>query len=106
MTFSAYLPATSALCGLPNMEIRPAIAAEIHDMESARLWIAGMRDAQLFFHLEDDPSEIVSVIGGDPVFSADEVPVLNDRVSALYGFDWVSFECPIGYFLHIDADAL
>lgn len=83
------------------MTIRPAIAAPISDLDSAKAWIDGLVAADLDFHFEDSPETIVTGPAMAPTFTADECAILRLRVDTLYALDWQGYECPIGYMLEV-----
>jgi hypothetical protein len=83
-----------------SMIINPALSAPIHDFESAKAWIRGLRPAGLEFHFEDSPETIVNE-KGQRTFTDDECVVVRERVEQLYSFDWGRYECPIGYMIEV-----
>lgn len=85
------------------MTIRPAIAAPISDLASAKAWIDGIVNAGLDFHFDDNPDSIVNLRTGESTFTPAEWPILRQRVASLRSFDsadWAAFDCPIGYMIH------
>lgn len=81
--------------------IRAAIAAPVTDYESAKRWIEGIVAADLSFHFEDDPASIVHLKTDERLFTDEEIPVVRERVNALYDFHYDEHDCPIGYMLHL-----
>lgn len=79
-----------------------ALRAPITDLESAKAWLKALEEADLSFHLEDDPSDIILLRSGEPIFDPADVPLIRERVDSLYALDWGPFECPIGYLLFLE----
>jgi hypothetical protein len=81
--------------------VRFSFAKKITDITMAARFIDSLADANLMFHLEDAPAEIINFTTEEYLFSAHEAVLLRKRVRELYSFDWSRYdtECPIGYFL-------
>lgn len=77
----------------------------IVNIDRAKVFIAELIDKDLFFHLEDDPAEIINAQGYD-LFTKEEAAVVRERIKELYSFDWSiqGHECPIGFALELLED--
>ena len=76
----------------------------ITNIDEAKQFIKGLHDADLLFHFEDRPEEIIRDIDGSGrLFTDEEAADLCERVKELYSLDWskVGHECPIGYALEV-----
>lgn len=83
---------------MSNATVRPEVAADFNDLAGAKRWIMALVKTDMSFHFEDDPATIVRGRTGALLFTDAEVPVVNDRVAKLYGFEWgPEYGCPIGY---------
>lgn len=89
---------------------RFSFATPITDIAAGAEFIRSLVDANLMFHLEDQPADIIDTTTGEYLFSAAEAALLCKRVAELYSFNWSIYnaECPIGYYFDycraIDAD--
>lgn len=80
-----------------------ALRAPIVDLASAKVWLETLVGAGLDFHLEDDPGDIIQMGSGEAIFDPADVPLIRERVAALYAQNWPpEYDCPIGYILHLD----
>lgn len=81
-----------------------SLRAPITDMASATAWLDALVAADLTFHLEDDPAEIVNCRTDEPTFLKADHGLLRERVGQLYAIsDWGVWNCPIGYLLAAEA---
>lgn len=55
-----------------------------NDLAAMRQWFSDLYDAGLLFHPEDDPADIVNIQSGEAMFSADEVPQLQQQMDAMF----------------------
>jgi len=69
----------------------------ITTIDEAKAFIRMLHDNGYMFHLEDDPHD-VEFEGCDPVTS-EQCDLLEKRVNEIYTFDWIPYQCPLGYFL-------
>src|SRR5690606_29339030 len=91
--------------GLMAATLPEALRAPITDLASGKAWLEALSAADLTFHLEDDPADIVSGLTGERTFRDEDVPLLRRRVAELYRLDWGIYDCPIGYTLVLCAEA-
>lgn len=84
----------------------PNLTTPLTSIEEGKAWLKALHDADMAFHLEDDPGDIIRGSTGEPLFYGDEAEHVRLRVSELYGFDWVAdgFSCPLGYLVHLEGD--
>lgn len=77
------------------------IFRRIASLDEARAFLDELIAADLCFHLEDDPSDIIRGVNGPLLFNRSEANAMRMRVAELYSFDWkpVGEDCPIGYIL-------
>jgi hypothetical protein len=81
-----------------------ALRAPITDLASGKAWLDALIGADLSFHLEDSPEEIVIGLSGERLFHKADHQLIRERVASLYGFkDWGVYDCPIGYMLAEEA---
>lgn len=80
----------------------PELRAPITDRASGEAWIRSLKEADLDFHFEDDPASIIYIRTGEPIFAEEDVPLIRERISALYALDWGEHDCPIGFLLSLD----
>ena len=64
---------------IPNYMLRP-----IHTVADAHAFVRALNDDGAFFHLEDDPSDVVCSYGGQPLFTAEECDALWQRQCEIY----------------------
>lgn len=79
--------------------IPDALRPQIVDLDAAKAWIKCLCDAEMSWHFEDSPQDIVVFATGERLWTAEDAAVLAERRDELYGFDWGVFDCPIGYTL-------
>lgn len=77
----------------------------ITDLASAISWIEALCAADLGFHFEDDPEDILSGPDSEPTFSEKDLPLIRECVELLYEQEWGVWNCPIGYMLAYEAFA-
>jgi len=75
----------------------------INTIEEAKTFIENLHAADMMFHFEDSPENIISGATGGDLFTAEECPMVRARVGELYELDWsvAGHECPIGYALEV-----
>lgn len=77
-------------------------AKPIKTLEQGKAFIRYLNDAEMMFHFEDDPADIITLSTGKPLFTAAEARLVAKRVADLYALDWPKeYDCPIGYALHV-----
>lgn len=81
-----------------------ALRAPVTDTNSAIAWLDALIAAEMSFHLEDSPEDIIHIRTDEPLFSPEDVPLIRERVGELYGVEWGVFSCPIGYILAAQAE--
>jgi hypothetical protein len=79
---------------------------EITGIEQAKSFIEALVAEGKDFHFDDDPREIIDYGTGERVFTDEEVKEVSQRLDEMYTLDWGIHECPIGYVLHLQEDAL
>ena len=85
-----------------------ALRAPVTDLASGKAWLKALVEANLTFHLEDDPGEIVYIQTGEPIFDPADVPIIRERVASLYALEWGprpglgKWYCPIGYMASVE----
>lgn len=79
------------------------LGRRIRTVEEAKRWIEELSAAELSFHFEDDPGDIVIGISGVALFTDEEAVEVRRRQVELYQLDWPEeFQCPIGYLLKVE----
>lgn len=75
----------------------------ITGLADAKAWIEALESADMMFHFEDSPEEIINGKTGADLFTPEQCPLVRQRVAELYALDWseAGHECPIGYALEV-----
>jgi hypothetical protein len=71
----------------------------IGGIDAAKAWIDSLIAADMMFHFEDSPDDIIQGLSGERLFSDADADIVSERVGELYALDWGTFDCPIGYAL-------
>ena len=93
-------PEVEAATGI-SIGARDVIAESISDLATGMRWIERLHKADLDFHFDDDPEDIVNLETGANTFSARECELIRERMEALQGLPWGKYGCPIGYLLRV-----
>jgi hypothetical protein len=89
---------------MPESDLPDILKKPIRTIEQAKRWIEALHAADLMFHFEDSPDDIGNLIDGaawQRTFSDVQAATIARQRDRLYRFDWGSFDCPIGYALHL-----
>lgn len=78
-------------------------ATSITTIAQGKAFIEALHAAEMMFHFEDSPENIISGATGGPLFTEAESKMVRQRVDELYALDWaaIGHECPIGYALEV-----
>lgn len=84
-----------------------ALRAPITTLEEGKAWLRALVAADLMFHLEDDPGDIIcGPLGAStPLFDPADVALIQERQDQLYALEWGprpglgKWYCPIGYMM-------
>ena len=68
--------------------------------DEARKWIKALHDADLMFHFDDDPAEIISIETDQRIFHDDDLVLIRARVAELFDFDFCPFEYTLALMGH------
>lgn len=82
---------------------RAACRRPIASLEDARAYLLAMIAADMAYHLEDDPAEVISTEFPGPVF--DEPDLVRARADELYALPrkvWGKHDCPIGFMMALE----
>ena len=80
--------------------------AKITNIEQAKAYIERLVAEGKDFHFDDDPHEVIDYGTRQRVFSDKEADDVSQRLDEMATLDWGNYECPIGYVLHLQEDAL
>ena len=84
-----------------------ALRADITDRASGEAWLRALNEADMVFHLEDDPGDIIDGRASAQknvrtyLFAEADHDLIRDRVRKLYALNWAPHTCPIGYQLDV-----
>lgn len=82
-----------------------ALKAPVTTLNEAYDWIRGLVEADLLFHFDDGPENIIMHATGAPLFSDADAAIVAERLEQIYdvGAPWWGQElCPIGVALMHD----
>ena len=68
------------------------ISKPIKTRHDAIIFITGLVEQKRTFHYEDPIEEMINGLTGKRLFTDDEVPLINQRVNELFGFDFCPFD--------------
>lgn len=85
--------------------LNDALRADITDRASGEAWIRALRAADLDFQFDDDPAyQRDWMAPHEPLFFADDLPLIRDRLEKLEGLDWGTFGDAHGFALSLNEE--